>query len=222
MARSRRAAIGSRCAAFALLALFAVASHGADRFVVSSDGEEVTDSNTRLVWRRCSEGMHWDGKTCTGRLVKYKYAGARSAAESAAKNTRKAWRIPTREELVTLYDAKLKRAPRIDGSMFPKATNGPFWATRAGTDDNLNAWLVNFRNDRVSGYAGQKTFPLRLVRAPASRASLMICFEVVPRTIESSSSRTFLLRNSRSIAFSLRRTEFTRSACPGMMKVRPM
>jgi hypothetical protein len=165
MARSRRAAIGSRFAAFALLALIATAGHGEERFVISGDGQEVTDSTTRLVWRRCGEGMHWDGKTCNGKLVKYKYAGARTAADSVAKNTGKAWRIPSREELVTLYDAKLKRKPRIDGRVFPKATNGPFWATRAGTDDNLNAWLVNFRNGRVSGYTGQSTFPLRLVRA---------------------------------------------------------
>ena len=66
-----------------------------------------------------------------------------------------------------VYDIKAKKTPKVDPTMFPKATNGPFWATRAGTDDNLNAWLVNFRNGRVSGYAGQKKFPLRLVRAPS-------------------------------------------------------
>ena len=144
MTRLRAAAIGSRCAAFALFALVTAAVHAQDRFVISSDGQEVTDSTTKLVWRRCGEGQSWDGKTCSG----------------------KPWRIPSREELVSLYDAKVKRAPHIDGSVFPKATNGPFWAIRAGTDDDLNAWLVNFRNGRVSGYAGQTTFPLRLVRAP--------------------------------------------------------
>src|SRR6185369_553378 len=85
----------------------------------------------------------FDGKTCSGKLVKYKYAGAREAAEAAAKSTGKAWRIPSREELVSLYDEKLKRKPKLDGRVFPAATNGPFYATRAGTDDNLNAWLVN-------------------------------------------------------------------------------
>jgi hypothetical protein len=55
----------------------------------------------------------------------------------------------------------------------------------------------------------------------ASRAIWMICCEVVPRTIESSTSSTTLLRNSCSMALSLRRTDFTRSLWPGMMKVRP-
>nr|HET7857839.1 DUF1566 domain-containing protein [Caldimonas sp.] len=164
MIRLRGAAIGSRCAAFALFAVAAAAAHAADRFVISSDGQEVTDSTTKLVWRRCGEGQRFDGKTCSGKLAKYKYAQARQAAEAAAKSTGKAWRMPTREELVSLFDEKLKRKP--DGSVFPAATNGPFFATRAGSDDDLNAWLVNFRNGRVSGYAGQKAFPLRLVRTP--------------------------------------------------------
>jgi len=140
MTRLRAAATGSRCAAFALFALVAAAVHAQDRFVVSSDGQEVTDSTTKLVWRRCGEGQGWDGKTCSGKLAKYKYAGARQATEAAAKGSGKPWRIPSREELV--------------------------WAIRAGSDDDLNAWLVNFRNGRVSGYAGQTTFPLRLVRTP--------------------------------------------------------
>lgn len=166
MALSHGAALGSRIAACSLLVLTAGASNGQARFAVSADGQEVTDSTTRLVWRRCGEGTDWDGKTCSGKLVKLDYAGARKAAE-AAKSSGKAWRIPTREELVTLYDVKAKKTPKVDGTMFPNATNGPFWAIRAGTDDNLNAWLVNFRNGRVSGYAGQKKFPLRLVRAPS-------------------------------------------------------
>ena len=166
MTLSRAVASGPRLLALALLALATFAGHAQGRFAVSADGQEVSDSTTRLVWRRCGEGMDWDGKTCSGTLVKLNYAGARKAAETA-KSSGKAWRIPTREELVTLYDVKAKKTPKVDPTMFPKATNGPFWATRAGTDDNLNAWLVNFRSGRVSGYAGQKKFPLRLVRAPS-------------------------------------------------------
>ena len=166
MIRLRGAAIGSRCA-FALFAIVAAAAaHAEGRFVISSDGQEVTDSTTKLVWRRCGEGQRFDGKTCSGKLAKYKYGAARHAAEAAAKSTGKPWRMPSREELVSLYDEKLKRKPRLDGRIFPAATNGPFFATRAGTDDDLNAWLVNFGNGRVSGYAGQKTFPVRLVRTP--------------------------------------------------------
>ena len=49
----------------------------------------------------------------------------------------------------------------------------------------------------------------------------MISFEVVPRTIESSISSTFLPLNSLDIALSFWRTLFLRTAWPGMMNVRP-
>ena len=57
--------------------------------------------------------------------------------------------------------------------------------------------------------------------APASRAICTISFEVVPRTIESSTIRMFLPLNSLPMALSFCLTLFLRSACPGMMKVRP-
>ena len=49
----------------------------------------------------------------------------------------------------------------------------------------------------------------------------MISRLVVPRTIESSTSSTFLPWNSVDMALSFWRTLFLRTACPGMMKVRP-
>jgi len=60
------------------------------------------------------------------------------------------------------------------------------------------------------------------LRAPASRAICTISRLVVPRTMESSTSRTFLPANSMPMALSFWRTDFRRLACPGMMKVRPM
>ena len=167
MALSRAAALGPRIAAFALLALCAGAGHGQSRFAISADGQEVSDSTTRLTWRRCAEGMRWDGKTCSGKLVKFSYAGAKKSAAAAASADGKGWRIPAREELVALIDQNAKKKPKIDGEAFPKTPSAPFWASRAGTDDDLNAWLVNFANGKVSGNTGQRRFPLRLVRASA-------------------------------------------------------
>ncbi len=60
------------------------------------------------------------------------------------------------------------------------------------------------------------------LRAPASRAIWMISWQVVPRTMESSTSSTFLPENSSSMALSFWRTDFRRCCWPGMMKVRPM
>jgi hypothetical protein len=163
LAPHRTLALARRLAAFSLLAAVAVASHGKDRFTVSADGMEVLDSTTNLVWRRCAEGL--SGPTCTGKLSRFKYAAAKAGAERVAKSDAKAWRIPSKDELVSLLDKTVKKKPLINILAFPKTPSDLFWATRAGTDDNLNAWLVSFASGRVSGNTGEKAFPLRLVRA---------------------------------------------------------
>ena len=81
----RLAAFGPRIAAFAFLALVASASQAQGRFTISSDGQEVTDTTTKLAWRRCAEGLRWDGKACTGKLKTFKYSEAKDAAAAAAK-----------------------------------------------------------------------------------------------------------------------------------------
>jgi hypothetical protein len=164
MAISRSATFRAQLAVFVLSAVAAASSHAQARFKVSADGQEVLDTTTQLTWRRCAEGMQWDAKTCSGKLAKYSYAGAKQQAAGAAKTGAKAWRIPSRDELVGLVDKQAKKKPKIDGEAFPKTPSTPFWATRPGTDDNLNAWLVSFSNGKVTGNAGQAKFALRLVR----------------------------------------------------------
>ncbi len=161
MPRFARFPLASRLAVVSLLGLAAAASHGQGRFTVSADGQEVTDATTHLTWRRCAEGMKWDGKTCAGKVTKFSYA----AAKQASTGSDSGWRIPTKDELVTLVDMGTKKKPRIDTTAFPKTPSAPFWASRPGSDDNLNAWLVNFSSGKVHGNAGQAKFPLRLVRS---------------------------------------------------------
>ena len=146
-----------------LLAFAAASSFAEDRFKVSGDGQEVLDTSTRLTWRRCPEGMQWAGQTCAGKAAKFSFAGAKKALATTATGAA-AWRIPSREELLGLVDKTAKKKPRIDGAAFPKTPSTLFWATRAGSDDDLNAWLVSFANGKVIGNSGQAKFPLRLVR----------------------------------------------------------
>jgi hypothetical protein len=165
MTLSRAAMLGPRLAALALFALAAGAAHAQARFAISADGQEVTDSTTRLTWRRCAEGQRWDGKACSGKVMKFSYAAAKQDAAGAAKRDGKAWRVPARDELIALVDMDQKKKPRIDPKAFPQTPSLPFWAARAGSDDDLNAWLVNFASGKVRGNVGQAKFPLRLVRA---------------------------------------------------------
>lgn len=144
-----------------LLAIAATSSFAQDRFKVSGDGQEVLDTSTRMSWRRCPEGMQWVGQTCSGKATKFSFAGAKKALAAAGAG---GWRIPSREELLGIVDTTAKKKPRIDAVAFPKTPSALFWATRAGSSDDLNAWLVSFANGKVVGNSGQGKFPLRLVR----------------------------------------------------------
>lgn len=151
------AAVGSALAI--VLAAGAAAAPAQGRFTVSADGQEVIDTTTRLVWRRCAEGMRFDGTACAGKATRYSYAGARKAGSGD-------WRVPTREELTGLLDRAAKKKPRIvDAAAFPQTPSTGFWAAKRGSDDDLNAWVVNFSNGQVRANLGQAKFPLRLVRA---------------------------------------------------------
>ncbi len=150
------------------LLLLAVGSHGTvlaqGRYTVSADGQEVQDTQAKLIWRRCAEGMRWDGKTCTGKASKFSYGAAQKHAVSQASTGAPAWRLPTKDELLSLVD-KSKKKPLIDTNAFPGTPTAMFWATRPEVNDNLNAWIVNFGNGRVYGNTGSKVPYVRLVRA---------------------------------------------------------
>jgi hypothetical protein len=166
MEATARSALLVRAAAAAGLALLAASTVQAQgRYRVSADGNEVTDTTTQLTWRRCAEGLRWDGKSCSGKLMKFSYAEAKHRVTAVATSSAPAWRIPTRDELVALLDRKAKKKPLIDAQAFPGTPKQQFWATRTGMDDDLNAWLVSFSNGRVYANLGQAKFPLRLVRA---------------------------------------------------------
>jgi len=150
------------------LLLLAVGSHGTvlaqGRYTVSADGQEVQDTQAKLTWRRCAEGMRWDGKACAGKASKFSYSAAQQHASAQASASTQAWRLPTKTELLSLVD-KSRKKPLIDTTAFPGTPTAMFWASRPEAKDNLNAWIVNFGNGRVYGNPGSKAPYLRLVRA---------------------------------------------------------
>lgn len=149
--------------AFLLLMAGMTQAYAENRFTPSADGQEVTDTTTGLVWRRCVEGMEWNGSACKVKPLKFKLAAARERAAEAAKTSNKAWRIPNKDELMGIV-AKTKSKPKIDLTAFPNSPAAVFWALRPEAEDNLNAWLVNFSTGHVLGNSGQNKFMLRLVR----------------------------------------------------------
>ncbi|HUR88605.1 MAG TPA: DUF1566 domain-containing protein [Ramlibacter sp.] len=132
------------------------------RFIVSADGQEVLDTKTSLVWRRCTEGMAWDGKECKGKVNKYKFGDAKKLADEAAPASGKPWRVPTKDELSTIV-IKQKKKPMTDAEAFPGTPSSLYWAKRPGYDDNLNGWMIDFGSGKGFGGSGAKE-AVRLVR----------------------------------------------------------
>lgn len=132
-----------------------------ERFQVSADGQEVTDTQSKLVWRRCAEGQKFEGETCKGQALKFSFVAAKKHAQASSGVT--AWRVPTKDELVALIAKNQKTKTKIDAKAFPGTPSKLFWSARPKSADNLNAWIVDFRNGKVYGNTGSKAPLLRLV-----------------------------------------------------------
>ena len=111
-------------------ALLASAGTGSDlianRYRVLGDGSEVLDTKTKLIWKRCVEGMKWDGKTCTGKAETYIHDSAVKLAEKQA-TSEKVWRLPEVSELKGLI-VKKKGDLAINQEVFPATPNERVWS----------------------------------------------------------------------------------------------
>ena len=101
-----------------------------ERYTASPDGQEINDSKTGLIWRRCTEGMAWKKTACTGKATFFNHADAAAVAKSASGGDAE-WRLPTLKELSSIS------APReadegkaaIDSKIFPATPVGRFWTS---------------------------------------------------------------------------------------------
>jgi hypothetical protein len=109
-------------------------------FVISSDGLEVRDLKTGLIWSRCMEGSTWTGSVCLSQSAEYAnvipaeqftYSAAlqRAAARSTPQMT---WRLPTMHELETIREPGCYN-PSANLTLFPVApdwsSDGSLWST---------------------------------------------------------------------------------------------
>jgi hypothetical protein len=115
----------------------------AKKYVISKDGTEVFDMQTGLTWRRCVEGMTWNGTTCIG----YPFGGmlieSLQRAAGEARLTGKAWRLPNIKELASLVDTTQPNLA-IDLTVFPETPNDQMWSSSPYALDAFFGWAVHF------------------------------------------------------------------------------
>lgn len=115
----------------------------AQKYVISDDGQEVLDTQTGLIWRRCVEGMKWNGKTCEGLPFAGMLVESLERAVSQTRLTGKNWRLPNIKELSSLVDFS-KTDLAIDTTIFPQTPNDQFWSSSPYAMDAFYGWVTHF------------------------------------------------------------------------------
>ncbi len=123
----------------------------------TATGGEVYDSQSNLTWQRCSVGQTWSQDMCTGKVEGMTW-------DQAARQKKGAWRVPTRDELLTLVETPcgISKANR---TIFPNIDDlqPMYWSSTAEEKDL--AWLVGVTN--AGTFNGYRTSlnAVRLVRS---------------------------------------------------------
>lgn len=101
----------------------------------------VIDNRAKLAWTRCAEGMHWNGRNCTGNadVFNYKQASVHAAERSKTEGLR--WRLPRVNELKRLLDRSSK-PQGLNPILFPDAPRDWHWTATA----SVNSQRVNSYN----------------------------------------------------------------------------
>ena len=143
----------------ALLCAASLSSFADAPFTVSTDGTEVTDAKTGLIWRRCAEGMVASLSGCTGTASTFTHEAALARARSQS-----GWRLPNVQELSSIADLS-RQSPAIDGVAFPATPSSAFWSSSPVVGYAQGAWVVYFVNGYVDDDFRDGAGYVRLVRA---------------------------------------------------------
>jgi hypothetical protein len=130
-------------------------------FVENSDGT-ISQTNTGLMWAKCSEGQ--SGDTCTGTATTLTWALALTTADSANLAGYSDWRLPNIKELQALIDYERAGNSKLNPLYFPNTPAAAFWSSTPFALYARYAWYLY-----ADGYLGTqfrtKSFHVRLVRS---------------------------------------------------------
>ena len=122
-----------------------------------SNGAQVKDSQTGLVWQRCVLGQAWDGAACTGNSTPQDWPSATKAAAAS-----QLWRLPTQVELEGLIEKSCSK-PALNSQWFGSGPMGWFWtATDMGSPDG--SVVINTENGLIANLIKKLPLYVRWVR----------------------------------------------------------
>ncbi len=132
-----------------------------ERFDGSRD-DIVFDRATQLTWQTCSAGQtRIKNQGCVGNAIGMGWIDAKKLESSD-------WRLPTKDELVTIIDNIKNRnndVPRIHGAIFYNVDEAKLKYWSNDTVGENKAWFINFGLGPIAGKADKKSeFAVRLVK----------------------------------------------------------
>lgn len=140
-----------------------------ERYIVRADGT-VTDKETGLTWKRCSEGQ--GGEMCEkGAAAKYSWREASSLASATDFGGSNSWRLPTVRELSTLLEYQCTM-PAINLTIFPETPATNFWTATHYAGYVNGAWNLNFNDGVHDNSSKNYRLYVRLVRGTSTWGAL--------------------------------------------------
>jgi hypothetical protein len=138
-------------------------------FVDNGDGT-IKDNVTGLTWQKCSSGLNNDA-SCSGTATTMNWATALTTC-SALNLASKSWRLPNRNELITLFDYTKSNGPTIERIFFPNTVSsalGYYWTSTTNAAGTTFAFYVNFTttvNNIFDVYLKTNLLNVRCVSGP--------------------------------------------------------
>lgn len=130
------------------------------RFVNNGNGT-ITDTVTRLTWKRCSEGL--SGNNCeSGSATAYTWADALSSAAASTFAGNKEWRLPTIQELDSIIEYKCTM-PAVNADIFPATRISNYWSATPFAGYPGGSWNINFNDGSHESCSKNWSLFVRLV-----------------------------------------------------------
>ena len=134
---------------FLWIFLFCGSAAYAGGFVDNGDGT-VTDTKTKLMWQKTTESA-------------LNYETAISYCKNLTLAGHTDWRLPTKNELMSLVDKNFSK-PAIDTGAFPDAVSFGYWTSTISADDPDDIIFINFVSGKPGNGDKSDTYYVRAVR----------------------------------------------------------
>lgn len=143
----------------------ALGGGSAGNLTVSADGTEASSDAPGGVatWRRCVEGMSWNGSTCTGGAQTFTMIGALAHAANEAARTGLPWHVPNVKEMNWVVRRE-NVAPATDRVALPDTPIGDHCSSSPDVANPDHSWVIDMEFGRVHTAPRSAGCVLRLVR----------------------------------------------------------